>query len=136
MKHLFKVTAAIMAAITLATAPVSADSCSRYRRERKRHHLIEVMDGIDLASDRFNDTVNRKGNLVIEITYGRVIDRKGNGRILNTTDLKHRYISYKRVKGKHKGDVIMSVFIYGPDRKAYDDDLARYDWIIDCRHHK
>lgn len=102
--------------------------CRQIQRQEK---LVKILDGQNLHSKKTWQILEGKGDLVIEIDYGVVTNNKKDGRVLNTTSKKYNYISYRRVKGARKGDVIMSVFIYSPDRRAYDDDLARYDWIID-----
>lgn len=127
--------AGIMIGATLMS-PVATEGkslLSHCRQIRKQEQLVKVLDGRNLASDKVWNTLEGKGDLVIEIDYGVVLNSKGDGRILNTSSKRYNYISYRRVKGVHKGDVIMSVFIYAPDRMAYDDDLVRYDWIIDRR---
>ena len=125
--------AGILLGATLMS-PISTEGkslLSHCRQIQRQEKLVKVLDGKDLNSKKTWQILEGKGDLVIEIDYGVVTNNKGDGRVLNTTSKKYNYISYRRVKGARKGDVIMSIFIYGPDRKAYDDDLARYDWIID-----
>ena len=135
MRHkITHIVVGIMIGIILtATATEGRSLLAHCKAIRKQEKLIKVLDGKDLAKETVWNTLEGKGDLVIEIDYGVVLNSKGDGRILNTSSKRYNYISYRRVKGVHKGDVVMSVFIYAPDRRAYDDDLVRYDWIIDKR---
>ena len=127
--------AGIMIGITLST-PLTTEGKSllaHCKEVRKQERLVKIFDGTDLNKDKIWNTLDNKGDLVIEIDYGVVRNNKGDGRILNTTSKRNNYISYRRVRGARKGDIIMSVFVYSPDRKSWDDIEMRYDWILDNR---
>ena len=127
---------AILIGATLLASPITTEGRSllaHCRQIRKQEKLVRVLDGKNLANDAVWRTIDGNGDLVIEIDYGVVLNSRGDGRLLNTTDKGHNYISYRRVKGARKGDIVMSVFILPPDRKAWDDIAERYDFIIDRR---
>lgn len=127
---------AITTALIMLMLPISAigrsfPSLAVLRKVRKREGLVRVLDGKDMASRKVDRILNGNGDLVIEISYGVVLNAKGDGRLINTSSKRYNYISYRKVKGVRKGDVVMSVFIYSPDRKGADDIADRYDWIVD-----
>lgn len=73
---------------------------------------------------------NRGDDIIIEKIIGTVIDKKKNGKVMNSTN-KDDDISYKRVKGAKRGDVILTICIYTPNNKYVDDICLRFDYIID-----
>lgn len=84
------------------------------------------------ANELTPEMIIRRGeSVLIEKTVGVVIDDAGNGKLLDPANPKYDYISYRSVENAHKGDVILTVFIYEPGN-AYVDDIAdRFDYIID-----
>lgn len=74
---------------------------------------------------------NRKDKIIIEKCIGTVVNNRKDGRILNARDEKFNYISYKGVEC-HKGDTILTVFIYSPGNDV-DEIATRIDYIIDTR---
>ena len=76
-------------------------------------------------------TRKKKHIMYIEICKGTVKNKKKDGRLSND-----RYISYKSVKGCHKGDKIMTYCVYNPFTNYDDDVIERWDFIIDCKHDK
>ena len=124
-------TALIMLSLPISATGKSFPSLATLRKVRKREGLVRVLDGKDMASRKVDRILSGKGDLVIEISYGIVLNAKGDGRMINTSSKRYNYISYRKVKGARKGDVVMSVFIYSPDRKGADDISDRYDWIVD-----
>ena len=91
-------------------------------------NIVQVHDSKELTGDMLR---SRNGEIIIEKTIGKVINKKLDGQILNYQDKDYRYISYKNVKGAKKGDVILTYCIYNPDNQYEDDIIARYDYIID-----
>lgn len=87
---------------------------------------VEVYETDDLSTEIL-ETRQGKGKLIIERCVGIVTDaEKGDGKILNTTS-EYDYISYRGVKGNlHKGDIVITYFVYNPDNN-YVDDMERYD---------
>ena len=76
-------------------------------------------------------TRKKKHIMYIEICKGTVKNKKKDGRLSNGS-----YISYKKVKGCHKGDKIMTYCVYNPFTNYDDDIIERWDFIIDCKHDK
>ena len=105
-----------------------------YRQLRKEKNLIRILDVNDQSAKKPFRVLSGNGDLVIEITYGVVMNKEGDGVILNTKSKRYNYISYRHVNNAHKGDVIMTAVIYPPNREAYDDDIGRYDWVIDTNY--
>ena len=72
----------------------------------------------------FDMLASRKNTLYIEITTGKQINAKGDGKV--DTDDWHNYISYKRCRFK-KGDRIRTYCIFNPYTQWEDDIIERYD---------
>lgn len=72
----------------------------------------------------FDMLASRKNTLYIEITTGKQINAKGDGKV--DTDDWHNYISYKRC-GFKKGDRIRTYCIFNPYTQWEDDIIERYD---------
>lgn len=88
--------------------------------------LIKVINSPDLTSEMLT---SRNGKLIIEQAVGIVTDEKtGAGHLLEDPSY---YISYRRVNGVQKGDIICTYFVYNPDSDYEDDILLRFDYIID-----
>lgn len=73
----------------------------------------------------------RGDDLIIERCIGKVINKRKDGRIINTDDPYYNYISYKGVREAKKGDIIMTLFVYNPGNSYCDDIVDRFDYIID-----
>lgn len=67
---------------------------------------------------------DRNGKLVIEICEGKVLDDEGNGES-HYSDGKY-YIHYDPDE-YHKGDEVLSIFVYNPNTNAEDDITHRVD---------
>lgn len=134
MKRFFFKVALIAMILISATEAFSGTSLRFYKRLVKRNKIgqVRVYDAEDLTA-RMLET--RYDDVIIERVYGVVVNSKGDGRQLNAPK-GHDYISYKGVKGAKKGDVIMTLLVYAPTGKKYDegnvDDIVdRFDYIID-----
>lgn len=131
----FLFTVALTATIlTSATEGIAGTSLGFYKRLVKRNKIgqVRVYDAENLTA-RMLET--RYDDIIIERVYGVVVNKKGDGRQLNAPK-GHDYISYKGAKGAKKGDVIMTLLVYAPTGKKYDegnvDDIVdRFDYIID-----
>ena len=75
----------------------------------------------------YNQLISRKKSniLYVELIIGKQIDKKGNGRILNT-DPNYNYISYRK-EPFNKGDKIRTYCIYNPYTDWEDDISERFD---------
>lgn len=76
-------------------------------------------------------TRKKKHIMYIEICKGTVKNKKKDGKLSDGS-----YISYKKVKGCHKGDKIMTYCVYNPFTNYDDDIIERWDFITDCKHSK
>lgn len=74
---------------------------------------------------------NRNGKIIIEKVIGKVENDNLDGKIINCIDEQHDYITYKRVDGVKKNDIVLTYFIYNPLTNVKDDILTRIDYIID-----
>lgn len=75
--------------------------------------------------DTLNNALeNRNGRIIIEISYGSVLDNDGNG-----ADTLGYYRHYDKERFT-EGDRIQSVFIYNPDTNFTDDILYRVDTLM------
>ena len=116
-------------ATVLATATVSAGNVNyRAMVERKGIGRVREYYCNELTADILE---NRGDDIVIEKIIGVCENRKGDGRILNSADPGYDYISYRGVKGVHKGDVVMTLCIYNPGNGYVDDVADRFDYVID-----
>ena len=120
----------ISTAITLTASAAGLHSTNWYKKLIRREKIGAVREywNEDVTSEVLT---NRGDDIIIEKIIGTVIDRKGNGRVMNPADPDYDYISYKHVKGAHKGDVVLTVCIYTPGNTYEDDVCERFDYIID-----
>ena len=94
------------------------------------------MPGVQIyyAQNLTPKAVTHRGNdLFIEIVYGQVIDKKGNGRVTNPYDPDFDYISYKdfaKAGVVKKNDSVRTVFLYDIGNNEPDAIFARFDWRI------
>lgn len=72
----------------------------------------------------FEALENRNGRIIIQISYGSVLDNDGNG-----TDTLGYYRHYDKERFA-EGDKIQSVIIYNPDTNFTDDILYRIDALM------
>lgn len=71
----------------------------------------------------------RKGKYtLIEVTQGVCINKRKDGRIINTIRKKYNYISYRGVKGIRKGSRITTYFVYD-DSNEVDTIIKRVDVV-------
>lgn len=98
---------------------------------------LKIYNASDLTAEILE---NRNGKIIIEKAYGVVIDDEGNGReLLDNNDFNgdyegiedNYYISYHRVEGAKKGDIICSYFIYDPNNNGVDTIIERFDYIVE-----
>lgn len=132
----FLFTVALTATIlTSATEGIAGTSLGFYKRLTKRNKIgkVRVYDAEDLTACMLE---TRYDDVIIERVYGIVTNKKKDGKQINPGVGCGSYISYKGVKGAKKGDVIMTILVYAPTGKKYDegnvDDIVdRFDYIID-----
>ena len=74
-------------------------------------------------------TRKKKHIMYIEVCRGTVTNKKKDGKLSGGG-----YISYKSVKGCHKGDKVMTYCVYNPFTNYDDDIIERWDFITDCKH--
>ena len=74
-------------------------------------------------------TRKKKHIMYIEVCKGIVTNKKKDGKLSGG-----EYISYKSVKGCHKGDKITTYCVYNPFTNYDDDIIERWDFVTDCRH--
>lgn len=134
MKKFFLMVALTATITSAATEGIAGTSLGFYKRLTKRNRIgqVRVYDAEDLTA-RMLET--RYDDVIIERVYGVVTNKKKDGRQLNAPK-GHDYISYRSVKGAKKGDIIMTLLVYAPTSKKYDegnvDDIVdRFDYIID-----
>lgn len=126
-----KVTIILMILMTIITITASAaTSVGFYKKLIKREKIGKIREywNEDITCEILQ---NRGDDIIVEKIIGTVVDRKGNGRIMNPVDPKHDYISYKSVKCARKGNVILTICIYTPGNNYEDDVCERFDYIID-----
>lgn len=99
-----------------------------YKNLIKREHIGTVKEywTEDLSGKILR---NRKDSIIIEKCIGTVVNNRKDGKVLNARNRKYDYISYKGVKC-HKGDTILTVFIYSPGNDV-DEIETRFDYVID-----
>ncbi len=93
---------------------------------KAKYNEYEFYETSELNSDVLQ---HRNGKVIIERCVGVVISNVKDGKILNTANTAHNYISYTGVKGAEKGDKIVTYFVYNPKTNYEDDILERYDYI-------
>jgi hypothetical protein len=74
----------------------------------------------------YEQLVSRKktNTLYIELSTGRQLNKRGDGKILNAPDPHYNYIRYH---GFHKDDIIRTYCIYNPYNNWEDDIIDRFD---------
>lgn len=75
----------------------------------------------------YKQLISRKKSniLYVELIIGKQIDKKGNGKILNT-DPNYNYISYRK-EPFNKGDIVRTYCIFNPYTTWEDDISERFD---------
>lgn len=89
---------------------------------------VQVYDASDMTLEILQ---NRDGKIIIEKVICKVTTDNLDGEVMNIGKNMHNYISYKRVEGAKKGDVVLTYFVYNPFTNAEDDVIIRTDFIID-----
>lgn len=96
---------------------------------------ISIYDTDELFSDtKILENRTESDSVIIERVVGMVTNRnqKGDGVILNTSDITHNYISYRNVDFEtHDGTIILTYFVYNPNTNYIDDIIERYDFVLD-----
>lgn len=69
---------------------------------------------------------NRGDSVIVEKIIGEVVNKRKDGRVLETGG----YISYRSVKDAKKGDKVLTMLFYEPNG-AVDEVVARLDFVID-----
>lgn len=117
MKHMYKMLLVILLVANLVQ-PVQA----------KSEPQLKVYDTKDLTYEILS---HRKGKeVIVERIVGKVINKKGDGRISNPRHPKYNYISYRKVKGAKKGKTIVTYCIYNPHNNYEDDIMLRLDFVL------
>lgn len=82
-----------------------------------------------LQTDKVTNKVltRRKDNyIVIEVTIGKVLNNRKDGKVLNTKNKIYNYISYRGIKGIKKNDKVVTISIYA-NTNGEDDIVIRFD---------
>lgn len=121
---------------TVTSYSGTADGLQLYTKDGNGHYLEVSQNTQDsqtaiyhVTSEKeydilFDALENRNGRIIIEISYGSVIDDNGNG-----ADTLGYYRHYDNERFA-EGDRIQSIFIYNPDTNFTDDILYRVDALI------
>jgi len=119
---------ALIASLASATEATGISPYSFYKKLVKKQKIGVVRE---YYTDKLTGDIlrNRGDDIIVERIIGKVIDNKGNGKVLGVED--YDYISYNGVKGIRKGDTVMTVCIYAPNSNGEDDIIERFDYIID-----
>lgn len=129
---MFKKTIAMLTVATIMTSSPAygkTNNLNKYRKqaiEIENEYNLSVVDTNDLSA---YDVTHRKGTVLIERVIGRVLNKKKDGKVLNTEDQYYNYISYRGVECK-KGDIIVTYLLYNPENNGEDDIIARWDYKI------
>ena len=92
-----------------------------YKFTRKPKVKFVTPDGLT-----YKKLTHRKGKILyVEVCVGKVLDNKGNGKILNTRS-KYNYISYRRT-GFRKGTKVRTYLVYSPYNNHEDGIVKRFD---------
>ena len=109
----------------LATVDVQGSTLAKLKRKYPKAKVYTTMQ----IDKKPTILTKRKGKYtLIEITKGKCLNKKGDGRILNTTETYYNYISYRRVKGARKGSRITTYFVYDNSNEV-DTIIERVDVI-------
>lgn len=123
IKKVITIALASMSIIGNAYTPVQAKTLNNAP-------VAKVIDCDDLTENMLIHRSNKKHHIMyIERIIGRVIDNKGNGKVLNPPKNGGYYISYASVKGARKGDLIITYCVYNPYSNWDDDVIERWDFI-------
>ena len=119
---------ALIASLASATEATGISPYSFYKKLVKKQKIGVVRE---YYTDKLTGDIlrNRGDDIIVERIIGKVIDNKGNGKVLGVKD--YDYISYNGVKGIRKGDTIMTVCIYAPNSDGEDYIIELFDYIID-----
>lgn len=123
---IFSLIIASVASIAAIVTASESRSGMDYYEYTDKLHLIEILDTEEVTCEVVS---NRKGSLLIERVIGVVLDDEGNGEVFVKSP--YNYISYKKVEGASKGDVICTYLVYDPTTNGEDDIIERFDFIIE-----
>lgn len=131
-----------MITVMLTMITVTLNGCNYNRHATPQENAIESATNTTLESSRnnieiyhtnttqdynefYNRLENRKGNLIIEVVKGTVIDNTGCGQLDNDNG----FIQY--AENFAVGDRVQSIFIFNPENNSPDDIIFRADFIIE-----
>lgn len=98
--------------------------------EPQNQEHIKILEPDECTESVLTNRINDK-NIIIERIEGVCLDSYRNGRITNTSDTLHDYISYENIEGVQPGDKILTYCIYDLSNNYSDDIVSRTDFIID-----
>lgn len=90
--------------------------------------LVSIYETDDLTAEIL-EARTEHDYLIVERLVGICINDEGDGRIINTTDSAHNYLSY-RFTCAHAGDIVVTYCIYNPTTDYVDDIAERFDMIV------
>ena len=78
-----------------------------------------------------SELCTRKGKkkVIVDITYGICVNKKGDGKILNPRKGYGNYITYRRLKHCRKGSLVTTYSVYEPWNNSTDGIWYRYDVV-------
>lgn len=98
-----------------------------YKAQAKRLEKMSGFKAVDTKKLTLKRLRHRKGKkLIVERIIGKVVDNKGNGRVIGSKG----YIKYPKRFHYKKGDVVVTYCFYNPKSNYVDDIIDRWDWNL------
>ena len=126
----FFATLAISATILTAATEGSCISPYKFYKKLVKKEQIGVVREYYTEQLTAEILENRGDSIIIEKVIGKVTNKRKDGKVIGG-DPVYNYISYRKVKGAKKGDIILTLLIYEPGSDGVDDIADRFDYIID-----
>lgn len=119
----------LLGVFTVSAFLIALTTFILFASENANGNTIEATDYIIITSEMTSDEAfstieNRNGKVVVEVIEATVLDDEGNGEY-SYNDYSYN-INYDP-DVYHKGDKVVTVFVYNPDTNYTDDIIIRYN---------
>lgn len=105
-----------------------ADAERFIRKKFKKYGKVKFVRFDKLTDKELCHRAGKK-KIIVDITYGICLNKKGDGRVLNTQKGYGNYISYRGLKRCRKGSRVTTYCVYEPWNNYVDGIWYRFDVV-------
>ena len=105
-----------------------ADAKRFIRKKFKKYGKVKFISFNKLTDKELCNRAGKK-KIIVDIMHGVCLNKKGDGRVLNTRKGYGNYISYRRLKHCRKGSRVTTYCVYEPWNNYVDGIWYRYDVV-------